>query len=359
MSAPTIRRVTPTAVRVLGADADERTWLDARRQGIGSSDVAAILGVADRRTALHVWYDKRGQLADDDAGEAALWGKLHEDTVSREWARRNRTTVQRVGLVARLMDEDLSEPGWMMCTLDRRVGTCPLERGPGPTRPGCALEVKTRSAFKAGQWRREVPDDVMAQVVWQMAVTGYDHIHVATLLGGNDYRQYVVRYDAALETDIVTAVSAFWHGCVLGGRRPDVDLAAHADDLVDLDNRLHPNRAGSRLLGNLETLERIETIREYEVARLDEKAAKARKDAAKAALIQALDGAAIAATTEHDRPLYTYLPATRSSIDARALAERWPDAYADCVTETTSPRLDIARDLRLTEEDLRVEHSRG
>lgn len=86
MASPTVattRRVTPTGVRVLPADADRDTWLAARRTGIGSSDVAAILGVADQRTALHVWHDKRGELV-DDAGEPALWGRLLEDPVARE-----------------------------------------------------------------------------------------------------------------------------------------------------------------------------------------------------------------------------------------------------------------------------------
>src|SRR5215471_12994036 len=225
------RKVTPTAYRVLPADADEQAWLARRRDGIGSSDVAAILGVAEHRTALHVWYDKRGSLPDSDAGEAALWGHLHEDTVAREWARRNRSTVRRVGLVANV------EKTWMLTTLDRQIGVCPLDRQAGTI---CALEVKTRHAFVAGRWRRDTPDAVLAQVVWEMATTGYPHIHVACLSGGNDYRQYVIRRDPELEADIITTAERFYHGNVVAGVRPVVDeLDRYADDLVDLDNRVH------------------------------------------------------------------------------------------------------------------------
>jgi putative phage-type endonuclease len=343
------RRVTPTAYRVLPADADEREWLAARRRGIGSSDIAAILGVADRRTGLHVWHDKRGSLPDDDAGEPALWGKLHEDTVAREWARRNRSTVRRVGVVARLAaDNDLTD-AWMMCTLDRQVGVCPLDR---EASAACALEVKTRNAFVAGKWRRDIPDDVLAQVVWQMAVTGYQHIHVACLIGGNDYRQYVIRRDADLEADVVTVGRAFWTANVVGGARPAVDLERYGDDVVDLDNRLHEIR-GSAVDVNGE--HGLDLVRAYETARLLAARYEREQKAAKAALVLALDGneAAIRDGDHHRNPMWTYLPRRqRPAVDLAVLKERYPDAYAAVVAEKAGRVLAIAADLRLTEEDL-------
>jgi len=350
------RRVTPDAYRVLPADAPERDWLAARRRGIGSSDVAAIMGVAEHRTALHVWYDKRDRLPDDDAGEAALWGRLHEDTVAREWARRNRSTVRRVGLVAGA--GEWPSRSWMLCTLDRQVGVCPLAlaeaqraRTAMTTGTICSLEVKTRNAFVSKRWRRNVPDDVLAQVVWQMAVTGYDHTHVACLIGGNDYRQYVVRRDPPLEADIVAAVADFWNRCVLGGQRPEVDVEAYADDLVDLDNRVHPVRAGSARLDGL-TVHNL--ISDYETARLAEAAAKRAKGAAKAEMVRLLDGTE-AAMVEQGRgePAWTYFEQNRRpDVNLARLAEVWPDAYADCVADKTGRTLAIARDLRLTEDDV-------
>jgi putative phage-type endonuclease len=339
------RRVSPTAYRVLAADADERTWLDARRRGIGSSDVAAVLGVAQRRTALHVWYEKRGGLPDDDAGEYALWGRLHEDTVAREWARRNRSTVRRVGLVAHV-----DEP-WMMCTLDRQIGMCPLNRG-ADEGTLCALEVKTRNAFVAGKWRREIPDDVLAQVVWQMAVTGYGHIHVACLIGGNDYRQYVIRRDTDLEADVVAVATAFRTVNLLGGVKPDVDLEEYGDDVVDLDNRIHRIRGTSvDLDGNAA----LDLIHDYERARLLAKRHDRQKDAAKAAMVLALDGneAAVRDGDYTHTPMWTYFERRqRPDVDLALMAERHPDAYAECVTEKSGRVIAIDAGLRLTEEDL-------
>ncbi|MGW7468444.1 hypothetical protein ACWGJT_28240 [Streptomyces xantholiticus] len=41
--------------------------------------------------------------------------------------------------------------------------------------------MKTRSAFKSAQWHAGAPDHVTAQVLWQIAVNGYEHTHYAVL----------------------------------------------------------------------------------------------------------------------------------------------------------------------------------
>nr|MDT0658068.1 YqaJ viral recombinase family protein [Micromonospora sp. DSM 115978] len=326
------RRVTPTAVRLLPADADRDAWLAARRGGIGSSDVAAILGVADKRTPLHVWHDKRGDLV-DDAGEAALWGTLLEEPIAREWARRNRSVVQRVGLIAH------AETPWMLATLDRRVAECPMNR---ETRQACALEVKCRNAYTApNRWRGDVPDDVLAQTTWQLAVTGYDHIHVAVLIGGNDYRQTVVRRDDAVMSYVVGDVAGWRERHLLGGEPPAWDLNKAAA-LIELDALMHPDRAGE--VG----LDGIGEVIEY--ARLSAKhgAVGRAKERQKAILARLADGAQT--VTFGGELAYQYTPRTRATADLARLAERWPDAYADVVTEKTYFAIQIARDLKQTGE---------
>jgi putative phage-type endonuclease len=326
------RRVTPTARLVLPASADRADWLAARRRGIGSSDVADALEVG-YRTPSHVYYDKRGELAgDDDAGEPALWGTLHEETVAREWARRNRSVVRRVGLVAH------DEQPWMMCTLDRLVTECPLSPG---LRESCALEVKTRNAFTASRWRRSVPDDVLAQTLWQINVTGYDHIHVAVLIGGSDYRQTVVRRkgNEQVIADIVAVTSRLWQRVQAGDPPPPT---GNPDRLIELWDDLHPDRDGAV---DLAATDAHELLLAYEDARLREKAAKAEKDTAKAELVRLLGPARMASFG--NAYAYGLRASSRSHTDLARLAEEFPEAYAACVTDRPGHRLDIAREYRL------------
>lgn len=332
MTTPTTgRRVTPTAVRILPADADRDTWLAARRQGIGSSDVAAILGVADRSTAVHVYRDKRGELV-DDAGEAALWGRLLEEPVAREWARRQRSVIQRVGLVAHV-----DEP-WQMATLDRRVAECPMNR---EVRTACALEVKCRSAYKASRWRSDVPDDVLAQGTWQMRVTGYDHIHVAVLLGGNEMKMTVIERDERMESYVVREVERFREQNLLAGVEPEWDLSKAAA-LIEMDALMHPDRVGEI------SLDEIGEVLEYAELSARKGAADRALKQARATLARLARGAQT--VTFGGELAYEFGPVSKRSVDLERLADRHPQAYADCVTEKTHYQIRVSPDLRRTGE---------
>jgi putative phage-type endonuclease len=321
--------VTPTGRLILPADAAREQWLAERRNGVGSSDVPAILGVSDYSSPLHVWHDKRGELA-DDAGEPAYWGTVLEEPVAQEWARRNRSVIQPIGLTAR------DGAGWMRCTLDRHVIECPL---PETRKELCALEVKTRSAFKSAQWHAAVPDDVLAQVLWQIAVTGYEHMHYAVLIGGNDYRQGVVRAadHKRLTADIVAAIGRFWHGHVATGTPPQDHGSPDAAER--LYKRLHPTRDGVAEANHLDVLG---AVNDYESARARESAAAKEKKAAKAELLRLLGGAR-EAHIAGERAFSMEPTAGRPSVDLELLAERWPDAYEACVTARPGERLSISR----------------
>ena len=328
MTAPaTARRVTPTAVRVLPADAPRDEWLARRRDGIGSSDVAAIVGASSHSTALHVWLDKRGEL-EDDAGEPALWGTLLEDTVAREWGRRNRSVINRVGLVAHI------EQPWRMATLDRRVLECPLNRA---EREACALEVKTRSAFLATKWKRDIPDDVLAQMIWQMLVTGFRHLHYAVLIGGQDYRQGVVRWEQNLGDFILTEVDRFRAEHLLPGVRPAADLD-RPQAYLDLDARLHPDR-----VGEIDVAEAGDVDEYVRLSRAKGEAERALKRYS-ARLRELADGRRY--VTHENRLAYELQPRTKPKVDLEALAAGWPDVYAAVVSETSYHQIAISQEFR-------------
>ncbi|MEV0114635.1 lambda-exonuclease family protein [Streptomyces sp. NPDC050844] len=328
------RRVTPTGRLILSADADRANWLLARREGLGSSDVAAILGISRYGNALSVWHDKTGGLPlESDDSEPALWGRAFEETVAREWARRNRSVVRRVGLV-----QNIERP-WQMCTLDRRVLECPLADG----REKCAVEIKCRDKMKAGQFRRGVADDVLVQTLWQADVCGFDHVHAAVLIGGNDYRQFVIRVadHADLLADLRTAGANAWQQ-IIERRPPSVPGDADPDVLLDLYGRLHPDRAG--VLDITRDVDTQEAVEEYLDAHTTYAAAEKRKKQAKARILAGLGGAE--AATVLDKPYVSLDERSKEWTDTKRLAERWPDAYADCVEDRTHRQINIPRAVR-------------
>lgn len=333
MTAPTLDLATPTATTILTADQmrDRNHWLRERQKGIGSSDIASIVGVG-YDPAVKVWHDKMGHFTetDDDAGEAAYWGTRNEPTVADDWCRRNRSVIETIGLIA-----NVDEP-WMLTSLDRRVRECPLDPD---RRQNCALEVKTRSAFKSAQWHKDIPDDVMAQTAWQRLVSGYDHIHIAVLIGGNTYHQAVYRRNDVLETYLANAGHEFWHTNVLRGVEPAWNLD-QADRLIDMDKKLHPTRSGVADLG----LDEYDAVLEYARLSAEKGAAEKALDRAKARLLEIAGGAVAAKFSDH--LAYEFARRSRPKCDFEALAEQFPAAYAACVTTTTFDQISIPADVR-------------
>ncbi|MFJ9771141.1 YqaJ viral recombinase family protein [Kitasatospora sp. NPDC101157] len=327
------RRVTPTARLILPADADRDAWLLARRNGIGSSDIAAMLGLSKYGNELTVYYDKRGELPlDDEDSEPAYWGRSVEENIARRWAASNRTSVRRIGLVA-----NVDRP-WQMCTLDRRVNTCPIE--PGVV---CALEIKHRHQMKAPLFRRGCPDDVLAQTLHQADVCGFEHMHVGVLIGSCDYRHFTVRVadHQQLVLDLRAAAAELWQR-IVDGRPPVLAADADPDPLIDLYRRLHPDRSGVVHIdrdGDAQS-----ALDDYLQATADVTAAKNRQKAAKARMLAALGAAEMAVMG--DRPAFSIEQRSKETADIAALRERWPEAYADCVEDRPYDQLTIPNDVR-------------
>ena len=329
-------RVTPTGRLILEHTAPRDVWLNARRQGLGSSDVAKVLNLTGFGTPQQVFHDKLGHLPhDDDFSEPAHFGILFEDPLARDWARRNRTVVEPVGIIA-----NESNP-WQMCTLDRLCTECPLDRS---VQSLCALEVKTRNAFVAKLWNQGPPDDVLAQVLWQILVTGLDHIHVVCLIGGQDYRQYTVRRDDHLKlvAYINAAAGRLWHEHILTRREPALTGEEAPDALIELYGRLHPDRFGTAVLDR--DGDAHDAMCEYVEAVAVKAAAEKKRKTAMARLLASLGNAQAALV--QDKPFFSIEQTTKKTPDLERLAEEFPEAYRACVEDKAHDRISIPQYVR-------------
>ena len=77
-------------------------WLQARKAGIGGSDIAALLGLSKYKTPLQLWMDKTGRADenfDADSLERMHWGTVLEDVVARHYADQRGVKVQRINQI--------------------------------------------------------------------------------------------------------------------------------------------------------------------------------------------------------------------------------------------------------------------
>lgn len=315
---------TPTGVLVQPADQIEPLspgWYAARRLGITATDLPKILGLSKYGNALSVYNDKTraAEWADDSEREEAYWGRVMEGPVADRWAEQNGGVgVRPVGTLA-----NRNEP-WMLASLDRLVPICP----DGKT--SCGLEVKTRSAYVAGKWKEDVPDDVLAQVQWQLMVSGLPHAHVACLLGGQRLASFTVDRDARLEVYLLKAARPVWE-CVQKGTPPPVEADAGGVLLAEL-NRMFADRAGSV---RVDMTKAVPLMRAYGEGHHREGEGASIKAVAKTEMIQLMGGAEVAVGNDELRPLWTYKAGKTSDEmtagNVRRLKTECPEVYRDLV----------------------------
>lgn len=300
--------VTPTAVLVYDGPAHALEWYDARRGGITATDIVKILGFSDYGDATSVWADKRATDPDDGMSEAARWGLILEDPVARRWAEVHGTSVDPVGVLAHV------DRRHHRASLDRLVRVCPDGDGP------CGLQVKCRSAFKAGSWREEVPDDVYVQEQWEMHVAGYRHMHVAVLFGGNSPRWLRVDRDDPDVAALVADADRVWRD-VQTGTPPMVEPSERHLRVLEA---LYPDREGSAAI--TESTARalianwVDAKAELTVANAAAKRAKNAVKAAEAAMVEALGAAEAAYVDGHPEPAFAYFQRIRP---VAARVDRW------------------------------------
>jgi len=286
----------PRAVLVTGAAPGTEAWLAARYDGLTATDIPKIIGMSKWGNPRSVWEAKTTRTDNSPVGEPAHWGTLLEPVVADEWSRREGVTIHQVGVLAH------RDHPWRRASLDRVVTGCPHAHG-GP----CALEVKTKSAFLTGQWDPDtdrLPEDVEAQVAWQLHVTGLPHVHVAVLLGGQRLIQVTVERDREVEELLVKHAVEFW-GHVTARTMPPVD---YDETAVKVLENLFPDRSGGVTVpeGDAVRLTQAWADASADVARARAavKAAEARRTAVRAEMLDLLGPADTAWVKGRETPAW-------------------------------------------------------
>ncbi|MBY4798322.1 YqaJ viral recombinase family protein [Collinsella sp. AGMB00827] len=186
------------------------SWLCLRRQGIGGSDVAAIMGLSPWSSPYRVWLDKTTGVSEDISGKSAvMWGNILEPVVGEHYKQNHpERTIRRVNAIARSIERP-----WAQASLDYEVKDPELGWG--------VLEIKTAGLRSADKWESGVPLFYQTQVAHYLSVTGRPFADVAVLIGGQDYREYRIMRDEEDIKAVNAAVDNFWNKAVKGGEEPD------------------------------------------------------------------------------------------------------------------------------------------
>jgi putative phage-type endonuclease len=203
----------------------KESWAMSRRNGLGGTDAAAVLGLSPWRRPIEVWEDKVHPERRVDLDKDCLrWGVLLEPVIREEYARRFNVQVIDpcdLGVLfpksSRWEDSTIitGRYPWMLGMPDGYLAN-----------EHTGLEIKT-AGRRSEEWgdadTDEIPAQYLMQCVWYMATTETPAWNLAVLFAGSDLRQYRIKRDMDLERDTISACREFWEEYIAKRVEPPID----------------------------------------------------------------------------------------------------------------------------------------
>lgn len=290
--------------------------LTDRHTYLGGSDAASVLGVSPWKTPLQLFLEKIGEAGGQQDSEPMLWGRVLEDPIAAEYARRTGRKVRRCNRTLRH-----SAHGYIAAHIDRDVV--------GEDR---IVEVKT--ARSDAGWgdagTDDVPDHYVAQIQHYLAVTGAVVCDVPVLIGGSDFRIYTVPRDEELISMLVDAEVAFWDRV----QRRDPPAPSNAADAA-VRWRKSVARAESATLEVASAVDQLRSLKEQMKALEEEE--------------ERLRGLILPAFTDAEalefggKVIATWKSQIARRLDQKALGAARPEVVAEFTKEVESRVLRLAK----------------
>lgn len=190
-----------------------------RANGIGSSEIAALVGLSPWAGPHDIWLRKLGLVADEDSA-ALERGRFYERGTLDWYAHRTGSKYRTPGTMQH------QRLPYVVDSVDAIAERADGER---------CVEAKTTGAFQNFDWGDEgtdqIPDYYLTQCIWHMGVWGLGLCDVP-VFDGRNLRIYTVQYDAELFGALAEQAARFWRDFVETKKEPPVDGRASTSEWI-------------------------------------------------------------------------------------------------------------------------------
>lgn len=196
---------------------DSPGWHKLRADGIGASEISAVVGLSQYVSAFQLWHIKKGNLPGQRTNAAMGWGHRLEPVVRGWWLEQH----QEFGVIANPGTYAHSERDWQRVNPDGL-----LYLGEDDQKPTALYEGKI-SRFGDGFGKSgtdEIPISYRCQVQHAMDIFGLNRCYVAVLIGGSEAREYVIEADPQDQETLRNAGRRFWES-VHANDEPPIDCS--------------------------------------------------------------------------------------------------------------------------------------
>ena len=225
---------------------DREQFLLDRKQGIGGSDVAAIMGLSPWKTPLGVYLDKVSDINRDNDNKHLKRGRRLERYILEEYSEEKNVNVQ-----TDLPQFKDSIYPFLVGHVDGQVINSSNSK----------IYVEAKSYYgRLSDWQGKIPDYYLPQVAHYSSLTNADRVDVAVLAGNWEFGCFSYYRNKEYENKVRNAAIDFWQNHVLKNIPPKITTS---DDAI----RLYPQDddslkyASSEVDLQLEELAKLQTDR--------------------------------------------------------------------------------------------------
>ena len=205
---------------------DRTEWLKYRESGIGSSEVATIVGLNPWETPYQLWRRKVGLDAPKQENFAMKAGHYLEDAVSLFWQDETGQQVIKSSAGDWLIRDD--ERPYLQVSPDRTYWLADM---PHSNENKGILEIKTTQKSIDED---DIPKHWFCQVQYQLGVAGYQYGSLAWLTQGRNFGYKDLAFVPDFFAWLVEEVDKFWVDNIQAKQEP---TAANVQDILLKYNR--------------------------------------------------------------------------------------------------------------------------
>ena len=183
-------------------------WKALRKNYIGGSDAATVVGLNPFASPFSLWAEKTGNAPEFNGNLATEVGSYLEEFVARKFSDVTGKTVRRCNMS--LVNDDYP---FAIANVDRLI-----------VGEDAGLEIKTTSELNMSKFKGgDYPGNYYAQCVHYLAVTGKARWYLAVLIGNRDFMTFTIERDDDEIAALMDAERDFWNNYVLTRTVPPTD----------------------------------------------------------------------------------------------------------------------------------------
>lgn len=286
-------------------------WLDLRKQGIGGSDAATIIGLNPYSSPYYLYCEKMGEIPQKLDSEAMRQGRDLEQYVADRWNELTGKKCRKNNYIWRSVQYP-----FMMANIDREV-----------VGENAGLECKTTTPYNKHDFSGgEIPLNYYVQCQHYMAVMGYDKMYLAILVLGKGFYTFEIVRDEQEIQALVEREQAFFE-LLQTKTPPPLDNSEATQTALSVK---YPN---SEKTETVLTSEQASLLSRYDDLQATIKDLKSECDGIKCAIMEHMGTAEKAVSDSHT---ITWSTRSTTKLDSKAIKTNYPEIFEKYATTTES-----------------------